>query len=310
LQRAGIRLCMTKPVSRSRLFDAIMQVMTAGEDSSPMILAEPVAPREIPARDVGSGTVLRALVAEDNAVNRLVVTKALEREGHVVHSANNGREAVEAWQRDRFDLILMDCQMPEIDGYEATRAIRALERSTGGHTRIVAVTANAMKGDRERCLAAGMDEYLAKPLQREGLMRALRPLLERGGESQGEAVEATSVTPRDAGDVPLDRNRLTEIAGGDADFAQELIHLFIEDTAQHIAALGEAIAQADAETVRKVGHTLKGSSSNIGAEPLRCAAFEVEMQGKAGDLVQATTSLTLIQREFDRLREALAESTA
>jgi len=275
-----------------------------------MILAEPVAPREIPAPDVGSGTVLRALVAEDNAVNRLVVTKALEREGHVVHSANNGREAVEAWQRDRFDLILMDCQMPEIDGYEATRAIRALERSTGGHTRIVAVTANAMKGDRERCLAAGMDEYLAKPLQREGLMRALRPLLERGGESQGEAVEATSVTPRDAGDVPLDRNRLTEIAGGDADFAQELIHLFIEDTAQHIAALGEAIAQADAETVRKVGHTLKGSSSNIGAEPLRCAAFEVEMQGKAGDLVQATTSLTLIQREFDRLREALAESTA
>jgi len=217
---------------------------------------------------------------------------------------------VEAWQRDPFDLILMDCQMPEVDGYEATRAIRALESATGGHTRIVAVTANVMKGDRERCLAAGMDEYLPKPLQQEGLMRVLRPLLERRGESQGEAVEATAVAPRAAGDLPLDRNRLTEIAGGDADFAQELIHLFIEDAAQHIAALGEAIARADAESVRKVGHTLKGSSSNIGAEPLRCAAYEVEMQGKAGDLVQATTSLAVIQREFDRLREALAESTA
>jgi len=310
LQRAGIQLTLTKPVGRSRLFDAIMQVMTNGEAGSPMILADPVAPREKPAPDTGSVAVLRVLVAEDNAVNRLVVTKALERQGHVVLSVNNGREAVEAWQRDRFDLILMDCQMPEIDGYEATRAIRALERATGGHTRIVAVTANAMQGDRERCLAAGMDEYLPKPLQREALRRIIGPLLERRDESQREAVEKTAIAPRDAGHLPLDHNRLTEIAGGDADFAQELINLFIEDAAQHIAALAEAIAEADAETVRKVGHTLKGSSSNIGAEPLRCAAFEVEMQGKAGDLVQATASLAVIQREFERLREALAKSTA
>jgi len=310
LQRAGIRLCMTKPVSRSRLFDAIVQVLATDDAPAPLNVGDAVAPREVPAPDAGSGAVLRVLVAEDNAVNRLVVTKALELQGHLVRSVNNGREAVEAWQGDRFDLILMDCQMPEVDGYEATRAIRTLERSTGGHTRIVAVTANVMHGDRERCLAAGMDDYLPKPLQREGLRRILRPLLEWRDDSQGETVDAAAIAPGDADDPPLDRDRLTEIAGGDVDFAQELIQLFIEDVAQYIATLSEAIAQADAETVRKVGHTLKGSSSNIGAEPLRCAASEVEMQGRAGDLARATSSLAMIQREFDRLREALAESTS
>jgi signal transduction histidine kinase/DNA-binding response OmpR family regulator len=308
LQRTGIQLCVAKPVSRSRLFDAIMQVMTAGEDAATMV-PDVVALREMPASDEGRGATLRVLVVEDNAVNRLVATKALERQGHVVCSVNNGREAVAAWRRERFDLILMDCQMPEMDGYEATRAIRALERPTGRHTQIVAVTANAMQGDRERCLAAGMDGYLAKPLKRERLRDLLLPLLDGRGGSRGEMGKVASVTPRASADQPFDCQRLTEIAGGDGVFAQELINLFIEDTAQHIAALGEAIAQADAETVRKVAHTLKGSSSNIGAEPLRCAALAVEVQGKAGDLLQARTNLAVIQKEFDRLRAALTAST-
>jgi len=310
LRRAGIQLRLTKPVSRSRLFDAIMQVMTAGDDVAPVAVDDVVAPREPTSSAMCSAAAVHVLVAEDNAVNRLVVTKALERQGHVVCSVTNGREAVDAWRRGRFDLILMDCQMPEMDGYEATRTIRALEKSTGRHTRIVAVTANAMKGDRERCLAAGMDGYLAKPLKREKLRDLLQSILDGRGGSREAMVEETPATARDAAEPPYDRQRLAEIAGGDVAFAQELINLFIEDTAQHIAALGEAIARADAETVRKVGHTLKGSSSNIGAEPLRCAAFDVEMQGRVGDLMQATTSLAVIQKEFDRLRAALTESTA
>jgi TMAO reductase system sensor TorS len=268
------------------------------------------APPPVPGTSLGAVQPLRILLAEDNAVNRLVAVKALEKLGHSVHVVSDGKEAVGAWHEGHFDLILMDCQMPEMDGYDAARAIRAAEVEVGGRVPIVALTANVMKGDRELCLAAGMDDYLGKPLHLDGLRRVIGRW-GRPGAPQGvqETVRDASREEQPGASLPLNYDRLHEIAGGDAAFAHELVHLFVEDAARRIAALAEAIAGADAATVRKVAHTLKGSSGNIGAEPLRQAAFAVEQQGKAGDLANAATSLAMIEKEFARLRESLAEST-
>jgi two-component system, sensor histidine kinase and response regulator len=257
----------------------------------------------------GAAPPLRILLAEDNPVNRLVAVKALEKLGHAVHVVSDGKDAVDAWFGEHFDLILMDCQMPEMDGYEATRQIRVAEAEVGGHTPIVAVTANAMKGDRERCLTAGMDDHLGKPLQLDRLQQVIARWTNRGNSpAVPESARESSCEEARQDALPLNYDRLHEIAGGDAAFAHELINLFLEDAARRITALAEAIAEADAVTIRKVAHTLKGSSSNIGAEPLRQAAFAVEQQGNVGDLENAATSLAMIEKEFERLQESLNES--
>ncbi len=169
----GIAAYLTKPVGRSELRAAIIRALAASE---PRRIETKVVPHDSPrASGLNPGT-LRILLAEDNATNQRHAVRLLEKRGHVVTVAGNGRETLEALERERFDLILMDVQMPEMDGFEATAAIRARELSTGGHIPIVAITAHAMKGDRERCLAAGMDDYASKPIRAEELFETIARL--------------------------------------------------------------------------------------------------------------------------------------
>ena len=165
-QALGISSYLTKPVKQSELFDAIVTAL-AGHAS-----AQERAD-EIPRKIQPSERSLRVLLAEDNPVNQTLATRILEKLGHKVHVANNGKEAFERAQAEDFDVIIMDVQMPEMDGLEATTAIRTAEATTGKHVPILAMTAHAMKGDRERCLSAGMDGYLSKPIQIEELQEAI-----------------------------------------------------------------------------------------------------------------------------------------
>jgi len=169
----GIARYLTKPVKQSELLDAIL--MAFGGRRRDGVPVESVPARTVPPVNAEAGP-LRILLAEDNAVNQRLAIRLLEKQGHRVALANNGREAVEAVLRQTFDVVLMDVQMPEMNGFEAAAAVRAAERGTGRHLPIIALTAHAMKGDRERCLEAGMDGYLSKPIQTRALAQALAEL--------------------------------------------------------------------------------------------------------------------------------------
>jgi len=245
---------------------------------------------------------LHLLLAEDNAVNRLVATKCVERLGHTVESAANGREAVATWQGGRFDAVLMDCQMPEMDGYEATAEIRRLEREGGVERRtpIIALTAHAMGGDRERCLAAGMDDYVAKPLRSDELTDALA----RAVETHPTPDPPGSTTTEDAMDavIPMDLTHLRELVGGDEEVMGEILDLFMEDAPRQIAALGEAITQGNWEEAGRLAHTLKGSASNVGAEPLRHAAWSLEKRSKDDGVGEPADLLARCEAEMARVQ--------
>jgi len=242
---------------------------------------------------------LHLLLAEDNAVNRLVATKCVERLGHTVEAVGDGREALEAWQGGHFDAVLMDCQMPAMDGYQATAEIRRLEQEAGPRTPIIALTAHAMAGDRKRCLAAGMDDYVAKPLRSEELVDALARVVKDNPTPNLQG----STTTEDVMDVatPMDLSHLRELVGGDEEVMGEILDLFMEDAPRQIAALGEAITQGNWEEARRLAHTLKGSASNVGAEPLRQAAWSLEQHsrcesGEASDEASDVAPAELLSR--------------
>jgi CheY-like chemotaxis protein/HPt (histidine-containing phosphotransfer) domain-containing protein len=314
LRAAGFAAVLLKPVGRSLLLDTLMDVLLgdAVGETTPEVVEEQAA--------IAERRRLRILLAEDNAVNRTVAVKALERFGHEVVAVVDGAGAVAAWGDGAFDAILMDCQMPVLDGYEATARIREGEQAAGrGRTPIIALTANAMAGDRERCLIAGMDDHLPKPLQRKALAKMLDQWVAE--ESPAGSVVKFVPSPTDAGEgeandspsgradraVPLDLGRLAEIAGDDEGFARELVTLFLEDAAIHLNTLTAAIERGEAEVVGEIAHTLKGSASNVGAEPIRGLAYEMEQHGRNRELSGVESVLAAMRRELERLREAAEE---
>jgi len=176
----GVAACLTKPVRQSELLNAIILTLNKA-----LTVATRPARTVHPAAERNKG--LRILLAEDNAVNQRLAIRLLEKQGHTVVVANNGREAVSAFERERFNLILMDVQMPEMSGFEATAAIREREQATGAHLPIIAMTAHAMTGDRERCLEAGMDSYISKPIQANELFKLIAELAPMAKEMAASA---------------------------------------------------------------------------------------------------------------------------
>ncbi len=209
-------------------------------------------------------------MAEDHVVNQKLAVHMLKKMGHSVVVVGDGRQALAALGADTFDLVLMDVQMPVMDGFEAVRAIRTQEEGTKAHVPIIAVTAHAMKGDRERCLKAGFDGYLAKPIRAEEMLRALGDLLCAGGGSEAEVEPAWE--------------QLLEKCGGDAEFAGELADSFLGTAQRLIEAVGAALAAGDARRLADEAHGLKGISQTIGAEVLAVASRAVEEAGRGADL--------------------------
>jgi CheY-like chemotaxis protein len=230
---------------------------------------------------------LQILVAEDHPVNQRLVTGLLEKQGHAVVVVEDGDAAVEAVAQQAFDLILMDVQMPGMDGLEATAAIRAQEQARGTHIPIIALTAHAMKGDQERCLAAGMDDYLAKPIDAKDLATTIARRL-----NPGAGPDLPTGTPS------VDLAAAMRAVEGDRALLQELVHLFLQGYPNHMATLREAIQRGDADPVIHTAHQLKGAMSIIGGTVASTLASELELMGGASALEAAGRVLPLLEREL------------
>ncbi len=311
-REAGVEAYLTKPVRQSRLFDAISTVMgtTPEEAAAPEGEQERQLVTLHSLKEAKASSRARLLVAEDNAVNQKVAVKMLERLGYRADVAANGLEAVEAtFSRVPYAVVLMDVQMPEMDGYEATAEIRRREREgTNGRTPIIAMTANAMQGDREKVLAAGMDDYVAKPVKSEELDAALERWIPRSEEETLASEEATVGVGASPGGAtePLDRSVLEGLRElGDQELLAELADLFLEDAPPKLEALREAIGSGDASSVGQVAHALKGSSGNMGALRMSTICAELEDAGHSGELERALVLAERLKAEYGRVRSAL-----
>ncbi len=256
------------------------------------------------------------LLAEDNPVNQEVALNMLEALGCRVELAADGREALEKASRSGFDLILMDCQMPEMDGYEATRLIRESEQASGAEqdaTPIVALTANAMEGDRDRCLAAGMDDYLSKPFTQDRLCEVLRRWLKNPVIQDDGAVpdEPNAEAPSSSGDerVSVDRKALDTIRAlqrkGKPDLLARVINVYLEDSLRLLEALRQALSQDDRVALKRQAHTLKSSSANVGALRLAalCKELEAAQQGEPNERIRQT--MVRMEEEYETVRNEL-----
>ena len=313
----GIAAYLTKPVKQSELFQAIALAM--GADVEPR---RPKAPSL--AEIAGQTRPLRILLAEDSVVNQKLTMAQLEPHGHTVVLANNGKEAVEQAAADAFDLILMDVQMPEMDGFQATRAIRRRERDTGRHVPIVAMTAHALKGDRERCLQAGMDDYVSKPVRVKELFACFQKLLPAVPQVNDAADSARkdpmnedeNVRTSDDASGPAAEPDPKEVLDWDAALEQNgvgdeassgLAALFLQELPKQLTAIREALTQGDATTLHRAAHTLKGSATVFVARRTAEAALRLETIADQGDLRTAEAAYEDLARELDRLRPVLKE---
>lgn len=348
----GISAYLTKPVRQSDLFDAICEALAhlRAPDQAPVRPspegaegAEGAEAGAASSEGGGGGLVtrhslrerrrrLRVLLAEDNSVNQTLVVTMLERRGHAVQVANNGVEAIEAYRRHPFDVVLMDLQMPVMGGLEATSRIRELERASGRHVPIIAMTAHAMTGDREKCLAAGMDGYISKPIKprefhaevesiaetfrREGgadaentsddkptpapvPSPALSPVGAGSPEHNGPAVESNP------GPVLFDKAALLERVDHDWELMRTMVRMFWEDWPSRKERLEEGLRRGEARTVEGVAHEIKGSIGNFCAQAPYQAALDLEIIGSTGDLSAAGPAFRRLVDAIEALRPQL-----
>jgi two-component system sensor histidine kinase/response regulator len=296
-RQLNLARCLTKPVKQSALLDAI-EVALAGAGLPRPKAAPTVATAARP---------LNILLAEDGIVNQTVAVHLLKRRGHSVTVAVNGREAVEKWEKEQgaFDLILMDVQMPEMDGYEATAAIRKKESAAakpgqpGVHTPIIAMTANAMKGDREACLAAGMDGYVAKPVRANALYEAIEEASAPvAGTGTGQSTEFSAPKP------VLDWEKAIGYAGDGATLL-ELAAIFRTECPKLMDLIRDAVARSDTAALQRAAHSLKGSVAVLAAEAAQDAAADLEQLARNGDLAALREGLQRVEIEVKRLLPAL-----
>jgi two-component system sensor histidine kinase/response regulator len=296
-RRIGVDACLTKPVKHSDLLDALTNIFGAVVRRQPEQAA--YRPRLVPKKQ------LRVLVAEDNPVNRKLVVTLLQKRGHEVRAVEDGRAAVNAVASaspDGFDVAVMDVQMPVLSGLEATRAIRASEQSGAPRLPIVALTAHAMQGDRERCLAAGMDDYLPKPIDIDDLIATV----ERFGDGR-----TTGAGPRPAGepaaaDEIFDEQNALAYTGGDRALLKEIIDVFRQDYPSGIRRLEGALKRRDAAAVRMAAHALKGSIATVGSPAGRQTAFELEQMGRTKQLASGGQVLARLRQQLQHLEAAFA----
>ena len=259
------------------------------------------------------------LLAEDNIVNQELAVRMLARHGHTVVVANNGNEALAALDRERFDLVLMDVQMPDMDGLETTQEIRKRE-AQGRQPRlpIIALTAHAMKGDRERCLAAGMDDYVSKPINVHRLFDAVESLVApppissgNGGDAVSDATDTPTTLPvlgngAHSAEVLIDPMALLSRVDGDTGLLEELIDLFLQDSPRQMGALKEALARHDLRALQAAAHSIKGSASNFIASAVVEAALRIESLAREGDLNECSPACAALEAEMASLNTALA----
>ena len=303
LKEIGFTAYLTKPVKQSELYDCLVSVLSheplqVTGRSQPIVTRHSLSERK--RRHV------RILLAEDNPTNQMVALKILEKLGYRADAVANGLEALKALETLPYDLVLMDVQMPEMDGFEATKRIRDPGSSVPNHAiPIVAMTANAMKGDRENCLAAGMDDYVSKPVRPAELAETIEKHL----SGSVNTASKPAPTPQPADGKVFDRNVLLETLDGDEDICAQILEMFLEDAPVQLTKLRQGLEQNDASVVERQAHSLKGAAANIGADRMRGSAASLEIVGREKNLDSTAAMFEELQEEFNLVYECVRKET-
>ena len=302
VEAAGFSGYLTKPIKQSQLFDCIAMVMGTAQRTDETEQVPLVTPYTLGEAHRMRGHIL---LAEDNHVNQRVATRILQNAGYRCDVAANGLEAVEALSHVSYDLVLMDCQMPEMDGFEATAAIRSREGEWGTRTPIIALTANAMQGDRERCLEAGMDDYISKPVKPDNLIAALEKWLNDAPASPEDPCR-DRCAPEPSPHLPIvNLAGILDFTGGDQEFVVELVQELLRSLPNMITALKTALNQSDGATAEREAHSIKGSAATFGAESLREIAFRMEQLASQEELGAVSDLLGALVEQWIRVEQEL-----
>jgi PAS domain S-box-containing protein len=285
----GISDYLTKPIKKSDLLNKIMNLSTTKVSSG-----YTVAKTQETTKSLVASRCLDVLLVEDNAVNQYLAISFLMEAGHYVKVVNNGIEAVNALDKDEYDLILMDVHMPIMDGFQATKTIREKEMATNKHIPIIAMTAIAMKGDRQRCLDAGMDEYVSKPIYRDELLRTINNVMKN-------YPSFVSDPNKEVMDVSL------ALAGlqGNNKLLKDIAAMFLNELPNYLSAIQEAVQQGDSYKLERASHTFKGAVGNFAAKSTFAAVYAIEMIGKSGDMTGVETAINQLMKEIERLNPML-----
>jgi CheY-like chemotaxis protein len=291
---------LVKPVKADELQIAILAALS-GAIRDPRSSRPAQGRPEDPTQTAAARGSLRILLAEDNPVNQRVALYILQKAGHSALAVCSGKEAIAALRRETFDLVLMDVQMPEMDGFEATGAIRGEEVRTGRHLPIIAMTAHAMKGDRERCLDAGMDDYVSKPIQAAALLHAIDSI----------SLDTPPALPPETGNVAkdgvFDHQSALDRMNGDEGLLSEVIGLFLGDVPCRMEQIRQAIENQDAKSLQAAAHSLKGSAGCLGGGPAVAAARRLEEIGEQADFSQSAGAFATLEQEIQRLTDAISK---
>jgi two-component system sensor histidine kinase/response regulator len=298
-RQLGIGSVLSKPVRRKELLSAIVALL--GGQATPQSAAKVLA-RGFTSRCRG----VHILLAEDNRVNQAVATRLLTKLGCTLVIANNGHEALDLLKRHPFDLVLMDVQMPEMDGLSATKQIREYEKSTHEHIPIIAMTAHVMKDDRTRCLVAGMDGYVTKPISSEEVEAAILAALDETPETEKDtSLVRSKEKMSEAREVRWNIAKTLEQVGGDEALLQEVLDIFLDEAPKHLAALRLGVAQGIAKTVETSAHTLKGELGYMGLPEILETAAEIESMGRCNNIPGAAGLLSQFEADLIALLTAI-----
>jgi CheY-like chemotaxis protein/HPt (histidine-containing phosphotransfer) domain-containing protein len=317
LARARLAGCVNKPIKRAQLRVALTQALAGAK---PAAAAAKVAPTNKLDPTLATRLPLRVMVCDDNTINQKVAQRILAQMGYKATVTGNGKEALDALDRERFDLVFMDLQMPEMNGLEATQAVRERQRKTSQFPNyhppiiIVAMTASAMVGDRDKCLASGMDDYIAKPVRPEDVRTAIERWGARVQEAQNATTPAVAPESKTATNImsdttnnppPVDVERLMEFSDGTPESLRELITLYLDQTRKQLDQLLVAVQASDAPEVRRIAHSSAGANATCGMITLAPLLRELEHLGDAGQLDPAPALCQRCETEFTRVREVL-----
>ena len=331
LKEIGIDAYVSKPVKQSRLFDCLVSAM--GETAAEKVFAKSAVAASVPMASEPNPQFekVRILLAEDNIINQRVALGQLRNLRYRANAVANGLEVLQALEQISYDIILMDCQMPEMDGYEATRAIRKREQNLEqpcpwkSPVYIIAMTANAMQGDREKCLAAGMEDYLSKPVRASELQAALErwklaenqldrttfssngPVLEPKSDTVDAAVTETSALPKTVEECPVDMQRLMEVSDEDPEQVRVLVGLYLVQSEDFLKKLGVAIQRGAAKEVTQLAHQYFGVSTSCGMTAIESPLQELERIGRSDLLHGAEQSLADASNQLSRIKQFLID---
>jgi CheY-like chemotaxis protein len=291
-QPLGVKASVIKPLNPSEVLNALQVAL----DKKAPGAEQP--PKVVKAKLKTLARSLKILVAEDTPFNQTFILRLLEKNGFHTILVENGHQAVERFNTDPVDAILMDVQMPEMDGFEATREIRKLETQKGGHIPIIAMTAYATEGDRERCLSAGMDDYVSKPISAGKLFKAIEALipLEESVQSADEKKGCT-----------LNKDVLIKSFKDDHNLFKELVEIFVNDYPQMLTSLRKSLKATDAKTFTRTAHSLKGMLRNFEAEAAADTAFDLEKKGKQGELDGTDQIIDSLAGQLDEVTQNLQQ---